>query len=161
MCLEEQGQGQAIHVINISWPSNDLQPMQERSQDGMLILESRLVHGGSLLTGRGCKSRFALELLGLQATKAVDASLSLFNNFLGYWIRNACPLWNKMDGPHRRRIRHAACETKKAADQARAENERPIRLVALLGVDATPGTYSISPSGQVFKSSLRQDGPIA
>lgn len=45
-----------------------------------------------------------------------------------------------------------------------ALNERPIRLVALLGVDATPGTYSILPSGQVFKvKSLESasDGPIA
>jgi hypothetical protein len=53
---------------------------------------------------------------------------------------------------------------KQAADQARALNERPIRLVALLGVDATPGTHSIPPSGQVFKvKSLESatDGPIA
>jgi len=44
----------------------------------------------TLLTSRGCKFRFALELLGLQATKAIDALL--FNNLLGYWIRNACRL---------------------------------------------------------------------
>jgi hypothetical protein len=71
-----------------------------------------------------------------------------FNNLLGFVT---LVHREKMDGPCRQRIRHAACETKKAADQARAENERPIRLVALLGVDATPGTYSILPSGQVFK----------
>lgn len=73
-----------------------------------------------------------------------------FNNLLGFVT---LVHREKMDGPCRQRIRHAACETKKAADQARAENERPIRLVALLGVDATPGTYSILPSGQVFKVS--------
>lgn len=53
-------------------------------------------------------------LVGLQATKAIDAVALSSNNLLGYWIRNACPSEKKdwtgragseSDTPHARQKR--------------------------------------------------------
>jgi hypothetical protein len=76
MCSEEQGQGHAIHVINIGKPGMICNQFDERSHDGILIL--------SLFSPRSPCSQAEAEvanlalhtnLLGLQATKAIDALL--------------------------------------------------------------------------------------
>jgi hypothetical protein len=77
MCSEEQGQGQAIHVINIGKPGMICNQFDERSHDGILRLSLFSPHYLPCSQAEAEVANLALHtnLLGLQATKAIDALL--------------------------------------------------------------------------------------